>query len=330
MEKEINSEIIIGSKLSISRNLNGFNFTSNLIDSSRLSIQKKIENEIQRIFKDKLKCIKLSEIESPEIYFEDGLITSDLLSNRNFSSFYINDNRSLIISILGSEHFKLDICSNDMGLEKLFSSSKSLINELDPSLKFSYDNYFGALTSDVSITGNAMRADLYLHLPVSKRSGILTEILKGIQIDGVKIEYINGSKSLSDSAIFSIYNSKNIGISEVDTIDNIKKVADKLIKTESSFRETFYEKYKLFFEDKIHRGLGTLKYARSIGLDEALLEISNIRLGISLGVLNSYDYKMLFDLSKNIQKNHILAYKKEFCPDLSENEARAKYIRDHL
>lgn len=84
MGKEINSEIVLGSKLSISRNLNGFNFTSNLNDSSSLSIQKKIENEIQRIFKDKLKCIKLSEIESPEIYFEDGLITSDLLSNRDF------------------------------------------------------------------------------------------------------------------------------------------------------------------------------------------------------------------------------------------------------
>lgn len=40
MGKEINSEIVLGSKLSISRNLNGFNFTSNLNDSSSLSIQK--------------------------------------------------------------------------------------------------------------------------------------------------------------------------------------------------------------------------------------------------------------------------------------------------
>jgi len=58
-------------------------------------------------------------------------------------------------------------------------------------------------------------------------------------------------------------------------------------------------------EDRVRRSYGMLRTARSLATDVALLHLSNVRLGVLLGLLAGVGLPELSQIAVQIQKGHV-------------------------
>ena len=61
-------------------------------------------------------------------------------------------------------------------------------------------------------------------------------------------------------------------------------------------------------EDRIQRALGTLKYARIMTSDEAAMCLSNVRLGVDLGLIKGIPISILNECMILIQQGFVQQY----------------------
>jgi protein arginine kinase len=119
-------------------------------------------------------------------------------------------------------------------------------------------------------------------------------------------------------------------MSENDIISNLKTVVEQIINQENLSREQLMKKYKYELEDKIARSLGILKNSVILDSNECLNLISNVRMGVEIGIINDISKKSLNNLLVNTQRATLQEiYNKELSKK-EENIKRALYVRENL
>ena len=167
-----------------------------------------------------------------------------------------------------------------------------------------------------------------LHLPALEKMGILERIFNEITNLGISIRGIYGENTNGDGCIYQISNQKTLGISEKDIIEQVRQVTNYIVKQERKAREII--KNRIDIKDEIFRSYGILKNAIIISKKEAFELISNIRMGINMGIINDISLDNIDKLIENIGKNTL---KKNFKEDFSkdqENIKRAEYIKNNI
>ena len=70
---------------------------------------------------------------------------------------------------------------------------------------------------------------------------------------------------------------------------------------ENALRNELYKQNTIKFEDKIYRSFGILTNARSISAEESLRLISDVRLGMDLGIIKDININTLNEIMLSIQ-----------------------------
>ena len=137
-----------------------------------------------------------------------------------------------------------------------------------------------------------------------------------------------GSKS--EGALFQISNQLTLGLSEKDIIDNLKAVVDQVINQEEFSRNQILKIYKYELKDKIFRSLGILKTAILLDSKECLNLLSNVRMGVEMGIIKDVSRVVLNSLLVETQPATL---QQIFGKELSSKESnfnRAKLIRKRI
>jgi protein arginine kinase len=95
-------------------------------------------------------------------------------------------------------------------------------------------------------------------------------------------------------------------------------------------RAEMYKQNPSRFEDKIYRSLGILSNARIISSEESFKLISDVRLGVDMGIIKNIDSTKLNEILLNIQPANL---QKNFDKILSPDDRdikRAEMIREKL
>ena len=88
--------------------------------------------------------------------------------------------------------------------------------------------------------------------------------------------------------------------------------------------------YKYEFDDKIYRSFGVLKSAVLIDLAECLNLLSDVRLGMEMGMIKNVDKKVLNSLLVDVQPGRLQILFGKKLTDKDRNFQRAKLIREKL
>ena len=149
-------------------------------------------------------------------------------------------------------------------------------------------------------------------------SGLVDSINKiGLTVRGM---YGEGTKPVA--SLYQISNQITLGISEKNAIDNLKIITMQLIEKERSYRGQLN---RISAEDLSMRALGILKNARILTSGEMMEKLSEIKLGMSMGVidLNILPLKLMIEG----QPYMIMRRLGEMSPEERDIE-RAKIIRN--
>jgi protein arginine kinase len=196
-----------------------------------------------------------------------------------------------------------------LDLKKCLDVANRIDDRLEEKVDFAYDANFGYLTCCPTNTGTGLRASVMVHLPALTESGNINSIIRSLSKLGLAVRGIYGEGSDALGNIYQISNQVTLGASEAETIEKLEQIINELITKERSAGLSIYENNKFRLKDRVMRAKGLLQNAYLITSAETMRLISDVRWGITLGIIDDINHEQLSEalyasLPANIAKTH--------------------------
>ncbi len=281
-----NEDTVISTRIRIARNISGMPFINKMNNEQAMNVIKIIENAIQNInyglkvmlLKDMDDITKLSLVEK-------HIISPEFALNKNeIGAIAINQDENICIMINEEDHLRIQTFSAGLNLESTLSLAMEIEEALNKSVNYAYDEKHGFLTSCPTNVGTALRASVMVHLPALTKTYNIEKVLNAVNGFGMNIRGIYGEGTNSKGDVYQISNKQTLGITEIETIKNVKAITDRVIEQEKLARQILTKK-PIELEDEVYRAYGLLTNCRKISSDECIILLSEIRLGIELGII---------------------------------------------
>ena len=138
-------------------------------------------------------------------------------------------------------------------------------------------------------------------------TGYIKGILEICSKLGIAVRGLFGENTEASGNMFQISNQVSLGQPEDVIISNISSIARQIIDQERAIRKEMHRQNSYRFEDKVYRSLGLLSNARIISSEEVLKLLSDVRLGVYMGIINGVNINILNQIqllaqSANLQK----------------------------
>lgn len=326
--------LVISSRIRLARNIKDEPFPDKLSDEKARNIVNKIEDAFfsSSHTKENFKSVHLwgEDNNSRLSFIEKHLVSSKLVENDLKSAFILNNDQTVSIMINEEDHIRLQCISGGLDLDEILDYSNKIDDLIEEKIDYAFDEKIGYLTACPTNIGTGLRASVMIHLPALSMNNQINGILNTLTQVGMTIRGLYGEGSGGYSNLFQISNQVTLGISERDIIANLRAVVNQLINQENLSRQQALKNYRYELEDKIFRSLGILKTARVIDSGECLKLLSNVRMGVEMGIINNINKKVLNYLLVNTQPATLgkMFDNKLSAKDL--NIKRADYIREKL
>ena len=302
------SDVVISSRVRLVRNLNGFKFLSKCSKEEQEKILEKIK-EIVPSLGYGLKYLKLEDIDDVTklSLVEKHLISPEFVMNNNAKkAIIVNDEENICIMLNEDDHIKLQVFSAGQELENLMNLAIELDEKIGEILNYSYSKKFGYLATSPINIGTGMKASVIVHLPALMYTGNLSKVLRIVNNFGMSVKGLYGEGTQNQGDMYLISNNQTIGVTEKEIIANVKNIAEKVIEQERTARK-FLGKNSLELEDRVYRAYGILTYAIKLSSDECKKLLSDVKLGVDLGIIKELDDSKikkleLYTKSGNLQK----------------------------
>ena len=307
MQSGKESDVAISTRIRFARNLNGFKF--NLSEKQDIEkLENKIKDNLYGIGYG-LKFFKLSDMDNitKMSLVEKNILSPEFVLKKNETgSILINDEENICIMINEEDHMRIQVFSAGFDLENALNLAIELDEKLGRTLGYAVSKKYGFLTQSPSDCGTGLRASVMVHLPGLKLTENIEKVFHAISNFGINIRGIYGENSKSIGDLFQISNEQSLGISEKEIVKNLKVIVEKIINQERSARKLL-GKNSIELEDKVYRSYGILSNCRKIGLNETLELLSDVKIGVDLGIINEVSdsqVQKLYVLTKpaNLQK----------------------------
>jgi len=326
--------LVISSRVRLARNIKDEPFPNRLSEETARKIVGNVENAFFSGpgIKDEFKSVHLwkEDNNSNLSFVEKHLVSNKLIENNSKSAFIVNNEQTASIMINEEDHIRLQCISAGFNLEDILDYANKIDDLIEEKIDYAFDEKLGYLTACPTNIGTGLRASVMIHLPAITMNNGINGILNALTQVGMTIRGLYGEGSGAYSNLYQISNQVTLGISEKDIVANLTAVVKQLINQENLSRQQATGTYKYELQDKIFRSLGILKTARVIDSRECLKLLSNVRMGVEMGIINNISKKVLNYLLVNTQPATLA---KLFDDKLSVKELnikRAEYIREKL
>ena len=327
-------DILISSRVRVARNLQEYAFphllqlekAEQVIYAVGLALQDPAVIEQM----GNLDVTRMSELNPVErqILVEKHLISPNLLEEYNKKAVALKNDEVISIMINEEDHLRIQCLLPGLQLERAWSLVDQIDNGLESTLNFAFDDDFGYLTACPTNVGTGMRASVMLHLPglalVDQVGVVLATISKlGFAVRGL---YGEGTEALGN--LFQLSNQVTIGHSEEEIINSLKSVTSQVLNHEREARKVLLQQRRDQLENKVGRSYGILKYAHLMSSQEAMRRLSNVRLGVDLGLISGPSPEQLTELMILTRQAYLINQQSGGLNPLQLDRLRAKTIRD--
>ncbi|MBR6408599.1 MAG: protein arginine kinase [Clostridia bacterium] len=325
-------DIVISTRIRLARNLAEYPFPERMSASQRRECENKIKETVLNNgagISKRFKYLELGLLPQAQVVslVERHLISPEFAKD-NDAKLLLLDDESVSVMINEEDHIRLQVMRSGLDPDGAFELADKLDTLLDEQLHFAFDDNLGYLTACPTNLGTGMRASVMLHLPALQENGSIAQLSSTISKLGLAIRGIYGEGSRPLGAIYQISNQVTLGISEKAAIANLRGIAVQLIAQEKSLREKMVLDERTV--DSIWRSYGILTNARMISSDEFMQLISNVRLGVSAGLIDSVSMDTINRLTVNAQAGMISMHEGRDMTAAERDKARAEMIRTAL
>lgn len=337
-EKNIESreaEIAVSSRVRLARNINCMPFPTRMNPQQGEAIINKVWESISQSSETMSKNLVLMKIGrldpiDRQILVEKHLISPELGEGKRESAVILSRDEKISIMINEEDHLRIQCIFPGMRLDDAWRLCNKLDVLFEDKMDFAFDKNLGYLTCCPTNVGTGIRASVMLHLPALGMTGYIRNILEACGKIGIAVRGIYGENSEASGNMFQISNQVTLGQTEEEIIASVKNVASQIIEQEKILRKELYNQNPHRFEDRIYRSLGLLSNARIISAEESLKLLSDVRLGVDMGIIVGINMTSLNEIMLVAQPAYIQRLAGTTLSPEERDVRRAELIRESL
>ncbi len=283
-------DIVLSSRVRLARNIEKIPFGSKMCDNHR----NEVIDRCRAALPD-LKFIDLQNMNKVEklALSECHLISPEMANSDEICGLLTNTACNLCIMLCEEDHIRIQAMCEGFDLEACLKSANEVDDKLDRAVPLAFDSRFGYLTCCPTNTGTGLRASVMLHLPALTESGSMDALIRSLSKLGLTVRGIYGEGSTALGNIYQISNQITLGLSEAETIRKLNQVVNEIVEKERNSSRSAFENSRFYLEDKVMRAKGLLTNARIMSSNEAMNLLSDVRWGITLGIIKDIDLETL-------------------------------------
>lgn len=329
------SDIVISTRIRIARNLRQHPFPLLATDSQAEAVVQKITDVMgqkEMSAKGPFELVKMEDLNPLEkrVLVEKHLISPNLAQDSRKGAVLLKEDESVSIMINEEDHIRIQVLMPGFQLTEAWEAGTSIDDIFEKYVDYAFDEKRGYLTSCPTNAGTGIRASVMLHLPALVMTQQISQILQAINQVGLVVRGLYGEGSEALGNLFQLSNQVTLGMSESDILSNLYSVANQIIQQERTARQYLFEHSRTALEDRICRSYGILLYARTVESKEASQRLSDVRLGIEMGVIKNLTSLVLNELLVSTQPGFLQQHAGQKLTPEQRDERRARLIRERL
>ncbi len=291
------NDIIISTRVRLARNISGYPFGNKLTTQDAEKIIDLVWAALAPIAKDFTlhKIHKLSPLKQQAL-IEKHLISPALTGGNFPRAAIINKDESISIMVNEEDHIRIQCLTSGFMPDAAWDTANRIDDLLGESLDFAFHEKYGHLTSCPTNTGTGLRISAMVHLPAISVTGRISSLLSQAAKSGMAVRGLYGEGSDAQGNFYQISNQITLGASEEELIERFNKLVSSVCEVELSLRKQLAQDVPAKLIDRISRSYGAMRHAYMISGKEMLNLISDVRLGIYLGILSQIPFEKLTSL----------------------------------
>lgn len=292
-------DVVLSSRIRLARNIKGLPFPNCANETQLVQVNEVVKQAIQKKASfGSLKAIDVESLAPNErfILVEKHLCSPQFLSQPQARSLILNNEESVSLMVNEEDHLRIQTITPGFSLGEALKLANQVDDYLEESLEFYFHENYGYLTACPTNVGTGIRASVMLHLPGLAIVDQIKKVLSALTHFGINIRGLYGEGTESSGDIYQISNQVTLGHSEEDLTNNLKSVCRQVIERERNVREALLKDSKIQLEDRLCRSYGILTQARILSSQEALKLLSDVKLGVDLGIITGIDKTKIKEL----------------------------------
>lgn len=324
---------LVSSRIRLARNVKGSHFPSWAGEADCRRIWEELQPKLMDVpvLKPAL-AVQMSDLEEidKEILFERHLISRDHMAKGVGSGFVVREDEQVGAMVNEEDHLRLQALLPGLNLQKTWEMIDRLDSEIEERVAYAFSPRLGFLTACPSNVGTGMRASVMLHLPGLVLMNEMGPIIKGMGKIGLAVRGLKGEGTEANGNLFQISNQVTLGQREQDIISSLEQIVLEVVEHEKNARARLLQDQEVVARDQAGRAYGLLSNAHLLPSKEALDLLSDLRLGIELGILPRLKGLNVDELLLLTQPAHLQKIGGKRLKPKERDAARAALIRDAL
>jgi protein arginine kinase len=327
------NDIILSSRIRLARNIAGIPFPSGLEVEKAKEVIAMVRSSLSKGETPlDFKSLTMNELPLLErqVLVERHLISPVLSKNDASGAAIISSDGTASIMINEEDHIRIQAILPGLQIKRSWEMASDIDDILEQNLEYAYNENWGYLTSCPTNVGTGMRASVMVHLPALTITGNMNKILQAVAHIGLTIRGLYGEGTEFVGNIFQISNQITLGRAEEEIVENLTVVTKQIIDKEKEARKVLLESSRMQTEDKIWRSWGIMKNARVISSQECMKLLSNIRLGVGMGIIENIPIQLLNEIMIETQTASIQKFSGKELSAGERDIIRAEMVRNKL
>lgn len=329
------SDVVISTRIRLARNLRSLPFPMLATNQQSGEV---LEQIVRVLDSDELGTVsgfalyKLDSLDDLQkrVLVEKHLISPGLADESRNGAVMINDNESVSIMINEEDHLRIQCLNPGFQIREAWDLANQIDDIFEAEVDYAFDERRGFLTSCPTNVGTGIRASVMMHLPALVLTQQMNRILQAINQVGLAVRGLYGEGSEAIGNLFQISNQITLGQSEQEIIDNLYGVAKQIIEHERAARQKLLAESRMRISDRVNRSYGILSHASIMDSKEAAQRLSDVRLGVDLGLLADVSPNILNELMVMTQPGFLQQYAGAKLSADDRDIRRAELIRDKI
>lgn len=327
------NDIVISSRIRLARNLSGFPFLTRSTEQDRKAICESVRQAAKELFDEKeyyfVEMESLNALDR-QYLLERQLISRELSETEGTRAALIDRQEAFCVMVNEEDHLRMHGMVGGFDPGRVWDMINKIDDQLESNLQYDFHERLGYLTACPTNVGTGLRVSVMLHLPGLVLSKEIEKVFRSLQKVNLAVRGLYGEGSQSFGDFYQISNQITLGKTEEELIEKVSDFIPQVIDYERQARDYLLKERHEFLLDRCSRALGLLKTARTISSVETMHHLSNVRLGLSMNLLDDPDIRTVNLLLLNTQPAHLQKLDGAELSQTDRDIARAKYLRKML
>ncbi len=260
---------VIYTKVSVFRNVKDYKFVPKLENAKK----EEIVNKLAEVLKD----FSLIDLTKTSEQIKEYISSMQISTKSNL--IFLNQKNNLAVTLFDGEHITITSYTENFS-DSIFKNVKEVVDLISNKISLSFSDNYGYLMSDLTKIGSAVKIESAIDLNAIKQLEKTEQVKNNISKLGYSLI------ETKDKNIFKLSTVCNLGFSESEVISEFEKVLKQLEDLEIESAKMLDVENHDEYLDSALRSLAVLKNSHLMAYDELKIHLSNLRLGVNLGLVD--------------------------------------------